>query len=150
MILAIARPEARVTLIESIQKKAEFLRRTAAALQLKNVEVVCQRVEAIGRSRRRESFNVATARAVAPMERLVEWCLPLVEIGGGFLAMKGQKLSGEMPAAMEIIPRLGGGMPVVHSAALPGAEHHVIVELPKIRPSDPRYPRQPGQVKAFS
>jgi 16S rRNA (guanine527-N7)-methyltransferase len=137
-----------VTLIESTQKNAEFLRQTAAALQLGNVEVLGRRVEDIGRSNRRESFDVVTARALAPMIQLVEWCLPLVKIGGKCLAMKGKKLPQEMPAALEITLRLGGGTPIIHSAALPGAEHHVIVEWPKHRRSDPRYPRLPGQAKS--
>jgi 16S rRNA (guanine527-N7)-methyltransferase len=148
LILAIARPDVRVTLIESTRKKAEFLRQTAASLQLGNVEVLAQRVEEVGRSERRETFDVATARAVGAMVWLVEWCLPLVKVGGKCLTMKGQKLPEEMPAAQKIAPRLGGGAPAVHAAALPGAEHHVIVEWMKRRPSDSRYPRLPTQAKS--
>jgi 16S rRNA (guanine527-N7)-methyltransferase len=147
MVLAIARPDVRVTLIESTQKKAGFLRHAATELQLQNVEVLAQRVEEVARSDRRESFDVVTARALAPMVQLVEWCLPLAKVGGKCLAMKGQKLPQEMASAKQIIPRLGGGMPVIHPVSLRGTEHHVVVELPKSRRSDPRYPRSPGQAR---
>ncbi len=148
MILAIARPDARVTLVESTRKKAAFLSETASALGLENVVVLPQRVEEVGRSSQREGFDVATVRAVAPMVWLMEWCLPLLKVGGKLLAMKGQRLEEEMPAANKVRAALGGGEAVIHSAGLPGGEGHVIVEVPKQRRSDARYPRPPTQAKS--
>jgi 16S rRNA (guanine527-N7)-methyltransferase len=145
--LAIARPDARVTLIEATKKKAAFLRDAARTLQLTNVTVLDQRAEDVGRVTQRESFDVAVARAVATVDWLAEWCLPLVRLGGKMLAMKGPKASEELPAARHAIRVLGGGQAVVHAVSLPGAEHHVIVEIPKIQKSDARYPRQATAAK---
>jgi len=72
---------------------------------------------------------VAVARALAPMDILVEWCLPMVKKGGKLLAMKGPKLAEELPRARQAIRLLGGGAPLIHPAQLPGAEGHVIVEI---------------------
>jgi len=161
--LAIARPDAQVLLIESTRKKAHFLRQTVAALGLANVRVTEERAEDIAqvkagstRSARagstrspqapdarrvREGFDVAVARAVAPMVWLAEWCLPLVKKGGRMLAMKGPKVAEELPAAAKAIRLCGGGPPVLHAVALPGTQNHLIVEIAKTGRTDSRYPR---------
>lgn len=141
--LAIARPDAQVVLIESTKKKAAFLRDAARELGLHNVQVADARAEEVARTDRRESFDVVAARAVGQLAWLAEWCLPLARRGGKVLAMKGAKVADELPAAAQAIRLLGGGQPVVHPVALPGAEHHVIVEIPKIASTDPRFPRDP-------
>lgn len=145
--LALARPDVRILLIESTKKKAAFLRRAVEALGLANVEVTDLRAEDVGLSDRRETFDVAVARAVATMNWLAEWCLPLVRKGGKVLAMKGPKVAEELPAAGRAIKSLNGGEPIVHPVDLPGAEHHVIVEIPKSGRTDPRYPRPPTRAK---
>ena len=90
----------------------------------------------------RETYDVATARAVATLDWLAEWCLPLVKPKTGkVLAMKGARAAEEVPAAARAIKYLNGGDPVVHPADLPGSEHRVIVEIPKRGRTDPRYPR---------
>lgn len=127
--LAIARPDVRVTLLESTQKKAAFLSQTIVTLGLSNVQVVADRAELAARGKLRGSFDVAVARAVGAMGQLVEWCLPLIKPGGKLLAMKGAKIAEELPAAKKTISRLGGGAAVVHPVALLGADHHVIVEI---------------------
>ena len=141
--LAIARPDAQVVLIESTKKKAAFLASAAAALGLKNVTVVDTRAEDAGQSPKwREAFDVAVARAVATLDWLAEWCLPLVKPKGGkVLAMKGARAAEELPAAAWAIKRLNGGEAVAHPVGLPGSEHRVIVEIPKRGRTDPRYPR---------
>jgi 16S rRNA (guanine527-N7)-methyltransferase len=141
--LAIARPDARVRLIESTRKKAAFLRDALRELKLDNVTVSDDRAEIIARTEAREAFDIVTARAVGQLPWLAEWCLPLVRIGGNVLAMKGEKVREELPAALKAIKLLGGGEPVVHPVDLPGTEHHVIVEIPKIARTDPKYPRDP-------
>jgi 16S rRNA (guanine527-N7)-methyltransferase len=145
--LAIACPLAQVTLIESTKKKAVFLESAIAALGLANVRVLAQRAEDVGLSADRETFDVAVARAVATMNWLAEWCLPLVAKGGKFLAMKGPKVAEELPQAKLAIRLTGGGAAVVHPVALPGAEHRVIVEIPKTGKCDKRYPRAATQAK---
>jgi 16S rRNA (guanine527-N7)-methyltransferase len=145
--LAIVRPDFTVVLIEATQKKAAFLRETAAALGLANVTVWSDRAEAVGLSEDRASFDVAVARAVATLDWLAEWLLPLVRVGGSMLAMKGQRVTDELPAAAWAIRQLGGGPPVVHAVDLPGSEHRVIVQIAKVRPTDARFPRPPTAAK---
>jgi len=145
--LAIARPDATVMLIESTKKKAAFLKSAVESLGLTNVSVSEWRAEEVAHSNSRESFDIAVARAVATMGWLAEWCLPLVKKGGRMLAMKGPKVAEELPAAAKAIKLLGGGEPVVHPVELPGTEHRVIVEIPKLAKTDARYPRPATQAK---
>jgi 16S rRNA (guanine527-N7)-methyltransferase len=141
--LAIARPEAAVLLIESTKKKAAFLRSAVEQLQLPNVTVTDQRAEDVGHAPdHRERYDVVTARAVATLAWLAEWCLPLAKPKAGkVLAMKGEKAAEELPAAAKAIKMLGGGVAVVHPVELPGTQHHVIVEIPKVARTDRRLPR---------
>jgi 16S rRNA (guanine527-N7)-methyltransferase len=145
--LAIARPDAAVLLVESTKKKAAFLKEAAARLGLANVSVSEWRAEDVGLSNSRETFDVATARAVATLNWLAEWCLPLVKKGGKVLAIKGARAAEELPIAARAIKLLGGGEPLVHKVELPGAEHHVIIEIPKLAKTDKRYPRPATQAK---
>jgi 16S rRNA (guanine527-N7)-methyltransferase len=141
--LAIARPDARVVLIESTKKKAVFLSSTVTALGLGNVTVSDARAEDAGQSPQfRETFDIVTARAVATLDWLAEWCLPLAKPKTGkVLAMKGVRAAEEVPAAAKAIKLLGGGEPTIHRVDLPGSEHRVIVEIPKRGRTDARYPR---------
>jgi 16S rRNA (guanine527-N7)-methyltransferase len=139
--LAIARPDAQVVLIESTKKKAVFLRQAASSLLLSNVTVLDDRVEDVGHTQDREKFDVAVVRAVATMDWLAEWCLPLLKTGGKMLAMKGQRITEELPVAAMAIRRLGGAPAAVHPVELPGSEHRVIVEIVKLKPSDAVFPR---------
>jgi 16S rRNA (guanine527-N7)-methyltransferase len=116
-------------------------------MQLPNVSVSEWRAEDVGRSNSRETFDVAIARAVATLDWLAEWCLPLVKPGGKLLAMKGARAAEELPAAQRAIKFLGGGAPTVHPVTLPGSEHRVIVEIPKVSKSDARGPRPATQAK---
>jgi 16S rRNA (guanine527-N7)-methyltransferase len=145
--LAIVRPDASVTLIESTAKKARFLEETAAALGLTHVKVRAERAEQAGHGPVRESFDVVTVRAVGVMTWLVEWCLPLVKVGGTLLAMKGPKLAEELPSAQRTIRILGGGEPAIHPVELPGADGHVVVAIRKVRKTDPRFPRPATSAK---
>lgn len=145
--LAIARPDARVLLIESTRKKANFLTTAVPQLGLTNVEVAAERAEDVGQSARREMFDVALSRAVATMQWLAEWCLPLVRPGGKLLAMKGPKVAEELPVAEHAIKLLGGGSPDVRPANLPGSHQHVIVEILKARRTPAKYPRPASAAK---
>lgn len=146
--LAIARPDVQVTLIEATKKKAAFLREAATQLGLSNVTVVDQRAEDVGQDpAHREKYDVAVARAVATIAWLAEWCLPLVKRGGKVLLMKGPRHVEELRLADPAIKLLGGGVPEVHLVDLPGATGLVIVELPKVRLGDRRYPRAASAAK---
>jgi 16S rRNA (guanine527-N7)-methyltransferase len=141
--LKIARPELQVTLIEADQAKAAFLVHACAALNLVGVEVVARRAEDAGHDPRlREAFDVAVARALAPMPVLVELCLPLVRVGGKLLA---QKTSGEDPAlAAHAIELLGGELSGVLTAPSAARNAGTVVVIDKARPTPTRYPRRPG------
>jgi 16S rRNA (guanine527-N7)-methyltransferase len=145
--LAIVRPDIAVTLIEATKKKAAFLQRAAAELGLSNVQVRPERAEDVGMSDLRETFDVAVARAVATLDWLAEWCIPLVKVKGKMLAMKGKRAAEELPAATRAIRLVGGGKPITHPVELPGADNLVIIEIPKVKRTDERYPRPPTQTR---
>lgn len=106
VVLAIRRPDLRVTLVEPLLRRTTFLDEVVARLELTNVEVVRGRAEALHGKR---TFDVVTARAVAPMARLSQWSLPLVRSGGAFLAMKGSSVQAEVESATKAI-RTGHGV----------------------------------------
>ncbi|HRK32381.1 MAG TPA: 16S rRNA (guanine(527)-N(7))-methyltransferase RsmG [Tepidisphaeraceae bacterium] len=124
--LAIARPDLKMTLIDATAKKAAFLEQTAQHLGLTNVTVVGQRSEQL----RGHQWDVVTARALAAMDRLIQWCLPLVKPGGVLLAMKGPKAREELVNCQPIINRYRGAAPTIHPADLPGRDH-LIIEIPR-------------------
>jgi 16S rRNA (guanine527-N7)-methyltransferase len=141
--LKIARPSLNVTLVEADQDKAAFLVRACAVLGLHDVEVVARRAEEVGQDPHyRESFDVAVARALAPMPVLTELCLPLVKVGGRLLAQKTK--TEDVNAAGPAIEAMGGMLKAVVAApsATRGAGTVVIVD--KVRSTPPAYPRRPG------
>jgi 16S rRNA (guanine527-N7)-methyltransferase len=141
--LKIARPELQVTLIEADQAKAAFLVHACAVLNLAGVEVVARRAEDAGHDPHlREAFDVAVARALAPMPVLVELCLPLVRVGGRLLA---QKTEAEEPArAARAIDLLGGELSGVLTAPSAARNTGTVVVIYKARPTPTRYPRRSG------
>jgi 16S rRNA (guanine527-N7)-methyltransferase len=147
LVLAIARQDCQVVLIESTRKKAEFLEDAIKELGLGNATVLPLRAEDVGRGKMRESFDVALARAVALMPVLVEWLLPLVKVGGAALAMKGPKGKEELESARRAIRALGGGNSEILATQLPGAEGHVVIKIPKIAATPARFPRDPSLAK---
>lgn len=109
MVLAIARPQWRVTLLDSLRKRCDFLRAAAAQLNLDNVDVVWSRAEDAGRQPAlRDAHDVAVARAVAESRVLAELCLPFVRPGGVWVAAKGAAIEGEVEAAGGAIAALRG------------------------------------------
>jgi 16S rRNA (guanine527-N7)-methyltransferase len=139
--LAIALPDAQITLVESTNKKAQFLLDCVRQLGLANVKVLPNRAEDVARTELRETLDVVTARAVGELAFLIEWCMPLLKKGGRVLAMKGAKAQEEIAAAEAARKLLNASEAIVHPVALPGAEHHVIVEMIKIGRSNDRFPR---------
>jgi 16S rRNA (guanine527-N7)-methyltransferase len=141
--LKIARPSLSVTLVEADQAKAAFLVRACAALGLRDVQVLARRAEEVGRDRLyRESFDVAVARALAPMPVLVELCLPLVRIGGRLLAQKTE--TEDVDGAARAIDVLGGALNRVAGAPSAARSSGTVVIVDKVRPTPPAYPRRPG------
>ena len=141
--LRIARPDLAVTLIEADEAKAAFLVRACAALGLSGVEVVARRAEAAGQDGRyRERFDVAVARALAPMPVLAELCLPLVRVGGRLLAQKTDRE--DFDRARRAIELLGGSLDAVLPAPSKSRRSGTVVEVSKVRPTPSGFPRRPG------
>jgi 16S rRNA (guanine527-N7)-methyltransferase len=118
IVLAVARPDLTVTLLEPLARRAAFLSEAVATLSLANAEVVRGRAEeCLPRRGPRlvEPAEVVTARAVAPLDRLAAWCLPLVATGGRMLALKGAGAADEIQTHRAAISRAGGGAPVIRS-----------------------------------
>jgi 16S rRNA (guanine527-N7)-methyltransferase len=105
LVLAIRRPDLAVTLVEPLLRRTTFLEEAVVELGLDHVEVVRARAEELAG---RRSFDVVTSRAVAPLDRLARWSLPLVRPGGEMVAMKGSSAGAELESARPALRKLGG------------------------------------------
>ncbi|MBF6613241.1 MAG: 16S rRNA (guanine(527)-N(7))-methyltransferase RsmG [Chloroflexi bacterium] len=148
--LKIIWPDIHLVLNDSIGKKATFLKALAEALNLKDVEVVTARAEELGLNKaHRARYNAVTARAVASLPVLCEYCLPLVKAGGWMLAPKKGDISTELREAVKASKILGGGEPKLHQFRLQGEEEErYVIAISKVRPTPPGYPRRIGLAKA--
>lgn len=145
LVLAIARPEVRWTLVDSVRKKVEVLHAFAHALALDNVEGIAERAEVLGRDAdRREQADLVTARACAALPVLLEYALPLLRVGGRLIAWKGPIGEEELTAGARAAAELGGGEPSVRSAGIAALGDHRFVVVEKVRTTAARYPRRPG------
>ena len=107
VVLAIVRPDLAVTLVEPLLRRTTFLEEVVSALDLSNVEVVRGRAEQLHGTR---EFPVVTSRAVAPLDRLLAWSMPLVQQGGALVAMKGSSVQEEITAATRVLRQYGAGV----------------------------------------
>ncbi len=146
MVLAILRPDLQITLLDSLQKRIGFLEQTAARLGLANVRCIHARAEDGAQdSELREQFDMATARAVAAMPVLTEYCLPFVKNGGIFAAMKGPS---ETAAQAENAAKLLGGAVVGEEQyTLPTAGDRRIIRIEKVSATPKKYPRRSDKIK---
>lgn len=119
VVLALARPDLRLTLIEPLLRRAEFLQAAVDELALTNVDVVRARAEELSGAR---IFDHATARAVAPLARLARWALPLISAGGYLVAMKGSSVDEEIATAAPVLRELKVGAVLVESYTVLGLE----------------------------
>ena len=143
--LKILRPELRVALVESVGKKAAFLRHMITVLDLRDVTVLTARAETVGRDpQHREQYDVVTARAVAELATLAEYCLPLCRVYGRVLAPKGSDIADEIARAHTAIERLGGRVIGVEPVVIPGVEPRTLVVIAKVAPTPAAYPRAVG------
>lgn len=143
--LKILHPEMTLTLVESIEKKAGFLRHIADELGFADVAVVVARAEVVGReAAHRERYNLVVSRAVAELRVLCEYALPLAQVGGRFLAPKGGQIAQEVELARHAITRLGGQLRAVEPVELPGIEPRSLIVIDKIAPTPEQFPRAIG------
>ena len=138
-------PELSVTLMDSLEKRLKFLDEVITALDLKDCDTVHSRAEDAGRNKKfREKYDIVTARAVAKLSVLAEYCLPLVKVGGVFLAMKAHSEEEEAEGA-KAIALLGGTIEKTDTFKLPGTDmERTIIVVRKIRPTPARFPRKAG------
>ena len=144
--LKIALPDLKLTLVESVGKKAEFCRHIVECLGLSEVNVLTIRAEDLGQSAQyREKFDWAVARAVCAMPVLAEYLLPLVRVGGAMLALKGEKAHIEVQDTTKAFRILGGSLRRVSLVNLPGvAEERYLVSVDKVATTPAQYPRRAG------
>ncbi len=144
--LKILMPGLRLTLVESIGKKADFCRHIVDTLQLENVEVITARAEEVGaQDTHREMYDAATARAVAQLNILAEYLLPLVRVGGFAIAQKGNTAPAESQQANRAITILGGVIRPLILVMIPRVEEaRYLVVMKKIKPTPAAYPRRVG------
>lgn len=143
--MAILRSDIRPTLIDSLLKRVNFLEELTEKLEIK-ADCRHLRAEDAGRGELRERFDVATARAVSRLPVLCEYCLPLVRVGGVFLAMKGGDSSEELKSAYTAIKTLGGKTEDVRKYSLPNGDGRTLIVIRKVTPTPKSYPRQAAKI----
>jgi 16S rRNA (guanine527-N7)-methyltransferase len=144
--LKIIYPSMHLTLVESVGKKAMFCQHIVGVLGLEKVDVLQRRVEELGQQpEHRESYDWGTARAVANLNVLSEYLLPLIKVSGSMLAQKGESGPAEAQAAEKAMKMLGGKLKQVIPVNLPGvADDRYLVVVNKVAATPPKYPRKPG------
>ena len=147
VVLKIFRPDIKLTLLDGLNKRLVFLNEVANALGFEDVETVHLRAEEAGKKQNfRESFDLVTARAVARLNLLYEYCLPLTKIGGTFCAMKGPSAEEEAKEAMSAGKLLGGAKPQILTETLTGEEVRTFILTKKISQTPPKYPRVSAKI----
>lgn len=143
--LKICFPHIEVTIVDSLNKRIQFLQHLSGELGLSKVQVIHSRAEDFGQSAHRESYDVVTARAVARLSVLAELCVPLVKKGGVFAAMKAATASDELDDAEKALQKLGVKLEAVHSFLLPVEESERYIQVfKKFKETPKKYPRKAG------
>lgn len=137
--LAVLRQDCSFIGVDSTQKKVNFINAACAKLDIKNCYAVHARAEDI---KPRESFTAVTARAVASLNILAEYCLPILRVGGVMIAYKGSNADEELEEAKGALKILGGQAEEIYRYALPTGEARAIIAIKKISPTPAKYPRQ--------
>lgn len=145
--LKIVRQDVDITLLDSLQKRINFLEEVINELNLEKIKTVHSRVEDFGKNKEyREEFDIATSRAVANLSTLSEYLLPLVKVGGKVISMKGSLIQEELENSKNAIKILGGQIEKVDEFDLPNSDiSRNIVLIDKIKNTPNRYPRKAGE-----
>ena len=144
--LKIFYPSLKLTLLDSLNKRVKFLQLVVDELGLKDVEVIHARSEEAARNKKyREKFDLATARAVARLPIICEYCLPFVKDGGTFIALKGRQYEEEATQAQKAIKVLGGEIADIMPVKLPEIDDkRAVIYIKKIKSTPKTYPRKAG------
>ena len=147
--LAIARPDLQITAMDSTAKKLGFIEEVCRALGLTNVTTLCARAEEAGQGELRESFDIVTARAVARLNVLAEWCSPMVKVGGAFIALKGKDGLSELAEAKNAfsVLKLSGEGEEYFLQSPEGEQARCVITAKKIGATPAGYPRNGGKIK---
>lgn len=145
--VGILRPDVKLTLMDSLNKRIIFLSTVCSELQRPASCVHARAEEFGGKVDYREMYDVACARAVAHLRELSEYCLPYVGVGGAFVALKGYEIETELEEARYAIKQLGGRVERVEKYTLPGDNKRAIVIIRKERPTPDKYPRASAKMK---
>jgi len=145
--VACKRADIKIIAVDSTEKRIRYVNETAKALELKNVSAIAARAEELGKKEGfRERFDVCTARAVAALNVLCEYCLPLVKVGGTFVAMKANAKE-EIENAKKAIAALGGKIKEIKALKLPFSDsERTIIVIEKVKPTPLTYPRAGGAI----
>lgn len=144
--LLIARPDLQMTFLDSTQKKLHFVQETLRSMGL-HANILHSRAEDAGQKKElREQFELVTARAVANLRELSEYCLPFLRVGGIFIAMKSQKTEEEIAEAAHAIHLLGGKIDTIHTFNLDGAGERTLILIKKVSQTPPKYPRPSAKI----
>lgn len=150
LILARMCKDVSVLSVDSVRKKIYYLASAAIKLRIEGMHPMCARAEEMGQDPKyRQSFDVATARAVGRLNLICELCLPLVKVGGRFLAMKSQTTSEELEEARRAITLLGGELERVDEYTLTDGNEileRTVVVIKKVKDTPPMYPRNNSQI----
>ncbi len=147
MPLKIVKPNNKFTLVDSLNKRINFLENVVEALEMENIELIHGRAEDLGQSLEyRENFDYGVARAVASLNVLCEYLLPFVKVGGKLIALKGRNYENEIEESKKAIELLGGEISEVKSIKIPNTDiTHYIVFINKISNTPKNYPRKAGK-----
>lgn len=147
--IKIVRPDIKLCLLDSLNKRLVFLGEVVKELGLDNVEIVHSRAEDGAKTTKlREKFDFATSRAVAQLNVLSEYCLPYVKVGGSFVAMKGKYSETEIDSSKSAIKQLCGKISKVDTYNLVDTSERTIINVKKISTTDKKYPRTSAKIKA--
>lgn len=146
MVLKIVFPNLKITLVDSLQKRITFLNEIVNQLNLENIELVHSRAEDFAKSNR-EKYDIVTARAVAPINILIEYCLPLIRVGKYFIPMKGN-ISREINLLDSSLNKIDGILLKRDEFLLPkeGSNRSLLL-ITKKNPTPKKYPRNPKEIK---
>ncbi|MCI6652283.1 MAG: 16S rRNA (guanine(527)-N(7))-methyltransferase RsmG [Ruminococcus sp.] len=145
--LKIVRPDIKLTLLDSLNKRLIFLNEVCNSLGI-DAEIIHKRAEEGGRDKKlRDKFDIATSRAVANMNTLSEYCVPYVKVGGKFVAMKGKNGVAEFEKGIGAVKILGGEKENVAEFSLPSGDERTIIVINKKSPTPKEFPRQSGKIK---
>lgn len=145
--LKIARPDIKLTLLDSLNKRLNFLNEVCGQLEI-NADLVHARAEDGAKdNKHREKYDIAVSRAVARLNTLSEYCLPYVKVGGQFISMKGPELTEELSEAKTAIKTLGGMINKVNEFTIKDSGRTIVV-VDKISPTPKQYPRHSSKIKS--